>query len=208
LIFLAAGTLHWSMGWWYYAISVSATLLSRLLALRVSPDLLVERGSSTSAANIKSWDRILSSMVGLVVPVVMLFVIGLDHRFSWSPPLPAWVAPSSLIVLVLGYLLSTWAFLVNRFFSSVVRIQSERGHTVIMDGPYRWLRHPGYLGGLFAIIATPLMLGSLWAFIPCAIYIVLLVTRTALEDRTLQEELPGYREYAQQTRYRLLPGVW
>jgi protein-S-isoprenylcysteine O-methyltransferase Ste14 len=96
----------------------------------------------------------------------------------------------------------------NKFFSGVVRIQKERGHHVVSEGPYRIVRHPGYVGGVVAVIATPLLLGSLWGLISAAVYAAFVVLRTALEDRTLHEELPGYREYAQRTRYRLLPGVW
>jgi protein-S-isoprenylcysteine O-methyltransferase Ste14 len=90
----------------------------------------------------------------------------------------------------------------------IVSIQKDRGHTVVTDGPYRYVRHPGYAGSILFTIATPLVLGSLWAFIPCGLAAALFVVRTALEDRTLQEELDGYKEYAQQTRYRLLPGIW
>jgi protein-S-isoprenylcysteine O-methyltransferase Ste14 len=208
IIFLGAGTLQWPIGWLYYGIAVLTTIISRLLVARVNPDQLTERGRSLEAENTKSWDRTLSKLVGLVLPVVALTVIGLDHRWGWSPALPAWVPPAALILMLLGYALATWAFVVNRFFSGVVRIQEDRGHHVVTDGPYRYVRHPGYLGGLLAILATPLLLGSLWGFIPVALYFVLLVIRTALEDQTLQEELPGYQDYAQRTRYRLLPGAW
>jgi protein-S-isoprenylcysteine O-methyltransferase Ste14 len=208
IIFLSAGTIRWPMGWWYYGLAVAATLLSRLIAAFVHPDMLRERGRSLDAVNTEGWDRILSPMVGLILPVVVILIIGLDHRWSWSPKLPSWVAPVSIVVVVLGYAFSTWAFLVNRFFSGVVRIQAEREHTVVTDGPYRFIRHPGYLGGLVAMAATSFMLGSLWGLIPVALYAGVLVLRTALEDRMLQEELPGYREYAQRTRYRLLPGIW
>jgi protein-S-isoprenylcysteine O-methyltransferase Ste14 len=208
IIFVAAGTLHWPIGWWYYGIAVATTIVSRLLVARVNPDQLTERGRSLEAENTKSWDRTLSTLVGLVMPVVALIVIGLDHRWNWSPALPTWIPPIAMILLLLGYALSTWACVANRFFSGVVRIQEDRGHYVVTDGPYRFVRHPGYLGGLLAILATPLLLGSLWGFIPVALYLVLMVIRTTLEDRTLQEELPGYQDYAQRTRYRLLPGAW
>jgi len=208
VIFLVGGTLRWPMGWWYYGLSVGATIISRLIVARVNPDQLTERGTGMAADNAKSWDRSLSMLVGLVIPVVVLVVTGLDHRWSWSPVFPSWVSPCAIILLAFGYTLATWAFVVNKFFSGVVRIQHDRGHHVISDGPYRFVRHPGYLGGLFSIIATPILLGSLWGLVPVAVYIGVLVTRTALEDRTLQEELPGYREFSQKTRYRLLPGIW
>lgn len=208
VIFLAAGTLRWTNGWWYYGLSVGATIISRLIVARVNPDQLRERGTSMSAENTASWDRTLSMLVGLVIPTITLVVIGLDHRWSWSPAVASWAPTIGVLLLVLGYTLATWAFVVNQFFSGVVRIQADRGHFVISAGPYGFVRHPGYLGGLISIIATPIMLGTLWGLVPVAVYIVVLVMRTALEDRTLQEELPGYREYSQRTRYRLLPGVW
>ena len=208
VIFLVGGTLRWPMGWWYYGLSVGATIISRLIVARVNPDQLTERGTGMAADNAKSWDRTLSMLVGLVIPVAVLVVIGLDHRGSWSPVFPSWVSPFAIILITFGYSLATWAFVVNKFFSGVVRIQHDRGHHVISDGPYRFVRHPGYLGGLFSIIATPILLGSLWGLVPVAVYIGVLIARTALEDRTLQEELPGYREFSQKTRYRLLPGIW
>lgn len=208
VIFLAGGTLRWPMGWWYYGLSVGATIISRLIVALINPDQLTERGTGMAADNAKSWDRTLSLLVGLVLPVVVLIVSGLDHRGSWSPVFTAWLSNAALILLVLGYALATWAFVVNRFFSGVVRIQHERGHHVISSGPYRFVRHPGYLGGLISIVATPILLGSLWGLVPVAIYLAVLIKRTELEDRTLREELPGYQQYSQRTAFRLLPGVW
>jgi len=208
VIFLAAGTLHWPMGWVYYGLTAAGALASRAMVALVHPDLLAERARSQRAGDAKPWDRSLSLIVGLLAPLVTLMVIGLDKRWSWSPPLPAWLAPVGVALFVLGYGFSTWAMVANRFFSGVVRIQTERGHHVVSGGPYRIVRHPGYSGGILAEVATPLLLGSLWGFIPAAAYVAVIVVRTALEDRTLHEELPGYREYAQRTRYRLVPGVW
>jgi len=114
----------------------------------------------------------------------------------------------ALIVMLLGYLLGSWALIENRFFSGVVRIQTDRGHRVVSTGPYRLIRHPGYAGALWAYLAIPLLLDSAWAFIPALLLVGVLVLRTALEDRTLQEELPGYKEFARKTRFRLIPWVW
>jgi len=208
VIFLAAGTLRWPMGWVYYGLTVAAALVGRAIVALVHPDLLAERGQSQRAEDVKSWDRPLSLSVGLLVPLVVLIVTGLDKRWSWSPPLASWVAPVALALFILSYAFSTWAMVTNRFFSGVVRIQKDRGHYVVTSGPYRIMRHPGYAGGVVAMIATPLLLGSLWALLPAALYTILIVVRTVLEDRTLQEELSGYRDYAQRTRYRLLPGLW
>ena len=206
--FLVAGTFNWTEAWWYYGASVVTMVVSRLVVLRVNPGQLRERATSTGAENMMPWDRTLSKIVGLILPVLTLIVIGLDQRWSWSPTLPAWAAPVGFAILLAGYLLGTWAFVANRFFSGVVRIQKNRGHEVVTAGPYRYVRHPGYLGGLLSILGTPLLLGSLWGVLPVLFYIAALVTRTELEDRTLQEQLPGYHEYSTQTPYRLLPGIW
>jgi protein-S-isoprenylcysteine O-methyltransferase Ste14 len=146
--------------------------------------------------------------VALYGPLLIWIVAGLDERYGWSPQISLWLQVVAIIVAVLGSALATWAMLSNTFFSGTVRIQKERGHTVASGGPYRYVRHPGYVAGILFDVATPLILGSLWALVPAGLTVCAFVVRTALEDRTLQEELAGYREYAQQVRYRLLPGVW
>lgn len=206
--FIAAGTWRWPVGWWYYGASVAATVISRLIVAFINPDQLRERGTGGSAENVKSWDRLLSNLVGLSLPTLTLVIVGLDRRWFWSPPLPGWVAPLAFAGLLVGYALATWAFIANRFFSGYVRIQEERGHEVVSAGPYGLVRHPGYLGGLLSIMATPALLGSLWGYIPVLFYCAAIVTRTALEDITLQDELEGYKEYARRTRFRLIPGLW
>jgi protein-S-isoprenylcysteine O-methyltransferase Ste14 len=206
--FFSAGTFLWPAAWWYYGASVAATTISRLIVARVNPDQLRERGTSLSADNVMPWDRWLSNLVGMTLPVVTLIVVGLDHRWAWSPALPDWVATLSFILLLSGYALATWAFVANRFFSGVVRIQEDRGHEVVTSGPYRYVRHPGYLGGLLSLVATPPLLGSLWGFIPAIFYLLVIIIRTRLEDQMLQEHLQGYEIYTLQTRYRLLPGIW
>ncbi len=183
-------------------------LAGRLMVLRVHPDLLQERASGADQANVKSWDRKIVPWIGLIGPFMIVVVAGLDHRFGWTPPLPLGVTLAALVLLLGGYLLANWAFYTNRFFSSYVRIQNERGHTVVESGPYAWVRHPGYAGGLLAWIATPVFLSTLWACLPVLLVFILTIFRTSLEDQMLQAELPGYAEYAHRTRYRLLPGVW
>jgi protein-S-isoprenylcysteine O-methyltransferase Ste14 len=137
-----------------------------------------------------------------------MLVAGLDELLDWSPPYSLQLKILSLIFILLGYILSTYAFIENRFFSGTVRIQSERGHQVVSSGPYKWIRHPGYAGGLLTYLVTPLLLDSYWTFLPIGFLVILVITRTYLEDRYLQGALDGYREYAKQVRYRLLPGVW
>ncbi|GAB4479420.1 MAG: isoprenylcysteine carboxylmethyltransferase family protein [Anaerolineae bacterium] len=208
LLFGSAGTFRWPMAWAYVVLALGGTAISRVLLLRLQPDLAAERAASLDHKDAKAWDRVLMPIMAIVGPLLLLALTGLDHRFGWSPPLPLWLMIAAGVVLLLAYLLGNWAMFSNRFFSGTVRIQHDRGHTVVTTGPYRLVRHPAYASNVLAWAVTPVMLGSLWALIPGAALIVLTVIRTALEDRTLLEELPGYRLYAERTRWRLLPGIW
>lgn len=208
VIFIAAGTLKWWNAWAYFTAVVVGALSSRLVIALKHPDLLMERGTSMESGDAKLWDRLIVLLAALLLPTVGLIVAGLDHRFAWTAMLPTVVHIAGLVMLAAGFALGAWAMAVNRFFSAVVRIQKERGHAVVSRGPYRLVRHPSYAGGLLATIGIPLLLNSLWALIPASVVVALTIARTALEDRTLQNELPGYTEYAQRTRYRLVPGVW
>jgi protein-S-isoprenylcysteine O-methyltransferase Ste14 len=138
----------------------------------------------------------------------MVVVAGLYHRFDWSPEFPLWLIVIGFILISLGYAFAAWALAENRFFSSVVRIQTDRGHVVCDSGPYRFVRHPGYAGSFLSLFGIVLALGSLWTLIPAAVASIITVIRTALEDQTLQEELPGYRDYARRVRFRLVPGIY
>jgi protein-S-isoprenylcysteine O-methyltransferase Ste14 len=133
---------------------------------------------------------------------------GLDFRYGWTGGFPAGVQIAALAVSLLGYAIIPWAMANNRFFSQIVRIQSDRGHSVSTGGPYRLVRHPSYVGMILFELAMPVMLASWGSLLISLGNVILLVVRTALEDRTLSVELPGYAEYAVKTRYRLLPGVW
>ncbi len=208
ILFLSAGTLNWGMAWLYVRVMIASGLISWIIMIRTSPDLIAERSKFLKAEGVKAWDKVLAPGVGIVGPLVMWIVAGLDLRFGWLPNIPLVLGLVALVIVVIGYALVIWAVAVNQFFSSVVRIQTDRGHTVITTGPYRFVRHPGYTGGIVSYLATPVALGSLWALIPAGLTVLLLVVRTALEDRTLQKELSGYKEYTQQTRHRLLPGIW
>ena len=138
----------------------------------------------------------------------LVIVAGLDHRYAWSAAFPLWLNLLGLILIAIGYFFASWALAENRFFSGVVRIQADRGHVVCDTGPYRIVRHPGYAGNILALFGIVLAFSSLWTLIPAALALVIAVLRTALEDRTLQEELPGYRDYATRVRYRLSPGLY
>lgn len=208
VIFLAAWTLRWWNAWAYYAAVLVGALSSRLAIALRHPDLLMERGTSMKSADAKPGDRLIVLLAALLLPTIGLVVAGLDHRFGWTALLPTGVPIAGLAMLAAGYALGAWAMAANRFFSAVVRIQKERGHTVVTGGPYRVVRHPSYAGGVLATLGIPLLLNSWWAFIPALGVVVLTIVRTRLEDRTLQKELPGYAAYARRTRFRLMPGVW
>jgi protein-S-isoprenylcysteine O-methyltransferase Ste14 len=208
LPFPIAGSWDWWGAWANGLLLIVFFIISRLIVARRHPDLLVERGRFMAHEDIKPWDKILGLLVGLVGAVLTIVVAGLDFRLGWRPQVSLPVVLIGLAGVILGNLLASWAVVANRFFSGVVRIQKERGHVVVEDGPYRYVRHPGYLSGVISDLAAALLLGSYWALIPASLTAMALVLRTALEDRTLQEELPGYKEYTRRTPYRLLPGVW
>jgi protein-S-isoprenylcysteine O-methyltransferase Ste14 len=208
LLFPAAGTLRWAEAWVFVAVYVALAVGSRLLVARRHPDLAAERAGFASAAGVKAWDKVLGPLVSVVGSVALLVTAGLDYRFGWSPALPLWVKGAALLGVAGGFAFSTWAMLANRNFSAVVRIQADRGHAVASGGPYRYVRHPGYVGAVVCYLAIPLALGSLWALVPGVVSCVLVITRTALEDKMLRAELPGYEEYAGRVRWRLAPGVW
>jgi protein-S-isoprenylcysteine O-methyltransferase Ste14 len=208
VLFIAAGTAEWPMGWLFAALYVFAVLIGRMIVIRKFPDLLMERAQYLEAKDTRTWDKILVPIMALYGPLVVAVVTGLDKRFGWSGPISLAVQMIMLILVIFGYFFSNWALVVNRYFSAVVRIQKDRGHTVVKDGPYRLVRHPGYAGGLLAQIALPVMLGSLWALIPAVLVAICYCIRTALEDRELRTGLPGYEEYTRETRSRLIPGIW
>jgi protein-S-isoprenylcysteine O-methyltransferase Ste14 len=193
------------MAWLYLCVYVVGIFVNGAFMLRVNPELIAER--SRIGVGTKGWDKLIASSAVLLGWIFVPFVAGLDMRFGWSE-LPFNVQLAALVVNVLGFALTSWAMLTNAFFSCTVRIQEERGHVVVSEGPYRYVRHPGYVGFIVSGLVTPMVLDSLWALVPAALAASLLVFRTSLEDRTLREELPGYDEYAERVRYRLLPGVW
>jgi len=204
-LFIASGRLDWVMAWVYIGVYLAGMGVNALILIPTYPELVVERAQFRGKRDL---DRALAGVMALYGPAGICIVAGLDERFGWSPGIPPALLIVALAIAVLGSLLTTWAMASNRFFYGVLRIAKDRGHPGATGGPYRYVRHPGYIGTILFQIATPLILGSVWAFIPCGLAVLLLVVRTALEDRTLHEELPGYAEYAQQTRYRLLPGIW
>ncbi len=208
-LFVSAWTLAWWQGWVFAVLIVLVGVGARLWGERRHPGLQAERVAGLQGAgNVKPWDRILAPLMSISVGFPPVIVAGLDHHFGWSPAFPLWLNMAGFVLIAAGYGFAAWALAENRFFSSVVRIQTERGHVVCDSGPYRIVRHPGYAGNMLALPGLALALGSLWTLVPAAFALVVAVVRTALEDRTLQEELPGYREYARRVRYRLLPWIY
>jgi protein-S-isoprenylcysteine O-methyltransferase Ste14 len=169
---------------------------------------MAERDQAEKSPGVKPWDKVLAPLMAISISFPLIIVAGLDHRHGWSPVFPVWLNILGLVLIAAGYAFAAWALAGNHFFSSMVRIQTERGHVVCDSGPYRIVRHPGYAGNILPLPGIALALGSTWALIPAAVALIIAVIRTALEDRTLQDELSGYRDYARRVRYRLIPGIY
>ena len=204
--FAAAGRFDLPRAWAYFIALFICFVATTLLLARFNPELLIHRMKRHSGT--KTWDQVLmrlTNLFGLHIPII---IAGLDvGRFQWSH-IDARFVIFGFALLFAGNALTTWAMVKNTYFEPVVRIQSDRGHQVVSDGPYRIVRHPGYLGGLLFYFSTPLILGSAYALIPAALAALLITLRTALEDRTLLKELHGYHQFTEQTHYRLLPLIW
>jgi protein-S-isoprenylcysteine O-methyltransferase Ste14 len=204
-IFALAGRLDYWQGWLFFS-----TFLILMAAFGVffvkKPDLVQER--LKPGPGVKWWDKIFFVLyIPLSFSVSLLAALDAG-RFHWSPQLPIVLYPVTFVLILFGYCIIYWAMWTNNFFSSRVRIQTDRGHYVVTEGPYHYVRHPGYVGMIIFIPASALLLGSLYALIPAGVTIFLLVIRTSLEDITLQKELPGYSDYTKQVRFRLIPCIW
>ncbi|AXS39744.1 isoprenylcysteine carboxylmethyltransferase family protein [Breoghania sp. L-A4] len=202
------GDFGWWQAWIYSLLIVAAGIGGRIWAEQRHPGLMAERQNTENIRSAKAWDKVLAPLMAVSLGYPMVIVAGLDHRFGWSPEFPLWLVVPGFVLIVLGYAFASWALAENRFFFSVVTVQTDRGHVVCDTGPYRIVRHPGYAGNIPPLLGIVLALGSVWALVPAAVALIIAVTRTALEDRTLQEELPGYRDYSQRVRYRLIPGIY
>jgi protein-S-isoprenylcysteine O-methyltransferase Ste14 len=208
ILFASAGDFRWWQAWIFTLLIFAAGIGARLWAEKRHPGLMAERASSIDAQDVKPWDKVLAPLMAVSTTFPLVIVAGLDHRFGWSPVFPLWLNIVGFILIGAGYAFASWGLAENRFASGVVRIQKERGHVVCDTGPYRIVRHPGYAGNILALFGIALALSSVWTLIPAAVAVAITVTRTALEDRTLQEELPGYRVYARNVHYRLIPGIY
>jgi len=208
ILLICGGDLGWWQAWLYSMLFLVATIGGRMWAEQRHPGLTAERQNIENIQNAKAWDKVLAPLMAVSVGFPMVIVAGLDHRYNGSLEFPLWLIVIGFILISLGYAFAAWALAENRFFSSVVRIQTDRGHVVCDSGPYRFVRHPGYAGNILPLFGIVLALGSVWTLIPAAVASIITVIRTVLEDQTLQEELPGYRDYARRVRYRLIPGIY
>jgi protein-S-isoprenylcysteine O-methyltransferase Ste14 len=204
LLFVPAGTASWTLGWGFAAAFLVCIVISIAIIWRLNPEIFVAR--SRIQPGTKTWDYV---FIVLIVGgfIAVLPVAALDYRFSWSA-MPSWLIVLGYALFVLSFADQIWALAVNRHFEPGVRIQEDRGQTVIDTGPYAIVRHPGYIGGVILGLAMALMLGSWWALVPVAVLTIATIVRTLLEERTLRAGLPGYVEYTQRVKFRWVPGVW
>jgi len=207
LLFLSSGRLDWVMAWVYIGAFAIVLVVMVVYQELSNPELLAERSELKPREGVQTWDVILSAVIRLSL-LSSYVVAGLDVRFGWNPELALVVQFAALVVGLLGVSLVVWAMAANRYAAVYARIQKERGHTVTTTGPYRFVRHPFYVGTITFSLAIPLVLGSPWALIPGGLAALLFIVKTAAEDQMLRECLEGYREYAERVRYRLLPGIW
>ena len=204
MLFGAAGTLDWPRAWWFMAAFVVAILIAVVALWQLNPEIFAAR--SRVQPGTKLWDYIFITLV-IGGMAAILPVAGFDRRFGGADA-PDWVVIVGYVLFVLSLIGQTWPQAVNRHFEPGVRIQEDRGQTVVDSGPYAIVRHPGYISGSLLALSVALVLGSWWALIPVAIVVVGLVVRTVFEERTLQDGLPGYREYMQRVKWRWVPGLW
>lgn len=204
---LLSGRWNWWEAWFYALSCIFSFVVSRVLVARKYPGLLAERGKFLEHKDAQSWDKVLAPLVGLGGNLVPL-VVGLEAYYGQLVDFSLTLELAAIILYLTGFAWGSYALLENRFFSGMVRLQTDRGHQVVSGGSYRFMRHPGYAGALLTYLAIPVFMDSVWAFLPAVLMLIVLVIRTRLEDKFLQAELTGYAEYAQKVRYRLLPGIW
>jgi protein-S-isoprenylcysteine O-methyltransferase Ste14 len=205
ILFISAGRTDYIQGWIFLSINILGTLMN-YFTIHKNSELINERAKP--GEGIKSWDKLLLSLSALIY-VITIVLAGLDSgRFQWTSNFSWSICLSGVILTLIGQILFLTARSQNTFFSSVVRIQKERGHVVCDTGLYKFVRHPGYLGMIISLTGIPLITTSIWSIFPTLIAIILLLVRTSLEDKTLKNELNGYIEYTRKTRNKLIPLVW
>jgi protein-S-isoprenylcysteine O-methyltransferase Ste14 len=204
-IFAAAGRLNYWQGWVYMTVHLLMFVITIPL-FSGKKELFKER--FTPGAPAKKWDKIILGVFAALLFTVVLISSIDAGRYQWSFQFPIWFYIAGWTVYLFSVAFSLWAMWVNRFFSSVARIQTDRGHKVVQEGPYKIVRHPGYISMMLLTLVTPVCLGSLYGLIPAAFLIITIFIRTGLEDRMLSEELAGYSDYTKKVRYRLIPWLW
>lgn len=207
LLFISAGRMNIPQGWFYLVVSFVGMFGGIMLVCKANPELLNHRGQWEKKKDTKPWDKVLLIVFGITGFYILPVVIGLDIRFQWSY-LGFYFTIAGIVLFLVGSVIINWAMIVNTHFETSVRIQNDRDHKVITTGPYQIVRHPGYVGAILWVVATPLIIGSVVGLIPAGIAGLVLVIRTWLEDKTLHSELNGYVEYAGRVKYRLFPGIW
>jgi protein-S-isoprenylcysteine O-methyltransferase Ste14 len=205
ILFLAAGTIHWIWPWIWCVINAVIVSINGTIMMRTNPETVAERGQPKER---KDWDKIVGGLWALSLYIAIPLVAGLDFRFGWTRGLGTAGNIAGAVVYTAGLVLFSWAMITNAYFSTAARIQTDRGQTVCRSGPYRFVRHPGYLGTILQSVGTSFLFGSLWSLIPAAVGVVAVIVRTVLEDRMLQNELDGYRDFVREIPYRLVPGIW
>jgi protein-S-isoprenylcysteine O-methyltransferase Ste14 len=205
LLILAAGKWDWLWGWVYMIILILAMAAHVVVLVPVNPSVLADRAGGLRQPGAKQWDIWLAIIASLTAFAIAI-TAGLDERWGWTGLVSIGWHVAGIILSLTGWGFFLWAMASNPFFSESVRIHEN--HRVASGGPYRLVRHPGYLGNLIGCIGQPLLFGSWWAFIPAFLTIIAFVIRTALEDKMLQKELTGYPDYVTRVRFRLIPGIW
>jgi protein-S-isoprenylcysteine O-methyltransferase Ste14 len=204
-LFLSAGRLEWTPGWIWLGINAAGQIISALIIGAINPALAGDRASLRGK---RDFDRVLAGVMALFGPAAVCVVGGLDFRQGWAGDFPPAAQAAGIASAAAGSALVVWAMTVNRFFYGAVRIAKEKGHTTCDRGPYRLVRHPGYLAAILFDLGSPLILDSTWALLPAALTVAAIVIRTGMEDRILRAGLEGYPQYAGRVRSKLLPGIW
>jgi protein-S-isoprenylcysteine O-methyltransferase Ste14 len=205
LLVLASGKWNWFWGWVYMILLTLAMAAHVFVLVPINPALLADRAGGLRQPGTKRWD-IWLTMIASLAGISIMIIAGLDERWGWTGAISIGWHIAGILLFVIWWIFFLWAMASNPFFSEGVRIQEN--HQVAQRGPYRIVRHPGYLGNLIGCLGQPLLFGSWWAFIPAILTILAFAIRTDLEDKTLQQELDGYSDYAKQVRHRLIPGIW
>jgi len=202
ILFVTAWSFKWSWAWIFISTGVIILIIN---AMVLPKEVIEERGKKKE--NVKKWDKILTTIN--IFPLLGIYVLsGLDYRFHWTNSLSSGIHIIGLALVFLGSMIFTWSMVSNKFFSTMVRIQDDRDHKVATKGPYKYVRHPGYVGFIIMCIATPVSLGSLYALTMAILVCIIFIIRTKLEDKTLAAELSGYKEYSKQVKYKLIPFLW